>query len=76
MRGSTGPGKQSVPDAGGHERGDTHDAGVDEGVLKGRVAGKQLLLEQSRVADVAEDGDVNAVRGGEVVQVEGLKSHG
>lgn len=42
--------------------------GVDEGVLEVGVAGEQLGLEEGRVGDVLEEGDVYYVRRGDVFE--------
>jgi hypothetical protein len=42
--------------------------GIDESVFKGSVAGEELAVQEGGVLDIAVEGDVYGVGGGEVVQ--------
>lgn len=51
--------------------------GVDESVLEVRVAREELRLQEPRVGDVLEEGDVHAVRRGDVLERDRLEErHG
>lgn len=49
--------------------------GVDEAVFKGSIAGEQLAVEEGGILDVPDEGDVDGVGGGEVVQGNCFESH-
>lgn len=54
----------------------THHGGIDKGVLKVGVAVEQLPVQECGVFDVAEEGEVDRVRGREVLEGHRLERHG
>lgn len=68
---------QRLVDGGEEVQARDDGGGVDEGVLEVGVAGEELRLEEARVGNVAEQGDVHAVRGRHVLEGYGLEEgHG
>lgn len=54
-----------------------NSGGVDEGVLKVRVAREELRLQEPRVGNVSEKGDVHAVSLGDVLETDSFEErHG
>lgn len=53
----------------------THDASINEGIFEVGVTGEKLGVQEGRVGDGVEEGDVDCVTGGEVVDGDGGKGH-
>lgn len=60
---------------GREEEGGTHDASIDKGIFEVGVAGEQLGVQEGGVGDGVEEGDVDGVAGGEVVDGDGGERH-
>lgn len=56
--------------------GKTYQRRVYEGVLKVTVPCQQLAMQESGILHITVEGDVNAVRGGDVVEDYGFEGHG
>lgn len=59
---------------GERERG-THHASINEGIFEVGVAGEQLGMQESGVGDGVEEGYVDGVAGGKMVDGDGGKGH-
>lgn len=53
----------------------THDASIDKGIFEIGVAGEQLGVQEGAVGDRVEEGDVDGVAGGQVVDGDGGEGH-
>lgn len=65
--------RQGLEDSSQNVQAGGDGAGVDEGIFKVGVAREQLRLQEACVGDVLEEGDVHAVRGGHVLDGDGLE---
>lgn len=64
---------QGLVDGGQDVKPRDNGAGVDEGIFEGGVARDQLRLQEARVGDLFEEGDVHAVGRGHVLDGDGFQ---